>query len=185
LLKEKIMKKGTWLVPSIEDAEACKSIGGKMEKDVCVYVDGPDGGWTAPIKGSYFAWGAMNMFESTGEKFHRGRYLTNVMGCIVADSPVYPTFAGMCSPFYEGDMEETKGKKDALDSSKNEALAIAKDVLKGDAKYWGLDYFLPNGRRAKYDEENAIVAKDNDFVIRIFKHKHQKVIEDFSKQRRK
>ncbi|MBE3120706.1 MAG: hypothetical protein IMZ58_00645 [Thermoplasmata archaeon] len=178
------LKSGTWLVPSIENAEACKSIGGTMEKDVCILVDGPDGGWTAPIKGSYFAWGAMDMFKATGERLHRGRYLTNVMGCIVADSPAYPTFAGMCSPFYEGDAEEIKGKKDAIESARNEALGLAKDVLDGNARAWRLDYFMPNGRRAKFDEENAIVAKNNDLVMQIFKHKHQKVVEDFSKRRR-
>lgn len=178
------MKKGTYLVPSIEDVEACKNIGGKMEKDVCILTDGPDGGWTAPIKGSYFAWGTLDMFDATGDKRHRGLHLTNTFGCLVADSSVYPTFAGMCSPFYEGDAEEIHGKKKAVEEAKGEVLMIAKDVLKGDAKYWGLKYFKPNGREAKFNEENAVVARDSDLVIRVYKHPKQRSIEDFPKRRK-
>ena len=73
-------------------------------------------------------------------------------------------------------------KKAAMDSSKGEALDIAKDVLDGKADYWGLDYFKPNGRKTKFDEENAIVAEKSDNVIRIFRHPNQKEIIGFKKR---
>lgn len=180
-----ILKKGTWLVPSIEDAKACENIGGKMEQDVCILVDGPDGGWTAPVKGSYFWWGALDMYEATGDKRFENRFIPDVSSCLVADSPVYPTFAGMCSPFYQSEFDEVEGKEEAMELAKDEALWIAKDVLAGDAKYWGLDYFKPTGRKARFDEENAVVARDSDLVVGVYQPREQKRLEEFFKQRRK
>jgi len=175
-------KSGTWLVPSVEDAAACKRLGGKLEKGVCMLVKGPDGGWTAPVKGSYFSYGVDDLYEATGDKRYKGKYFPRVVGCIVADSPVYPQFAGMCSSIYEGEFyDEMSDKEEALNDAKNEVMSITKDVLQGDASYWGMDYYLPSGRKAKYDEENAIVANDRDLVVRVFKHPHQKSIEDFLK----
>lgn len=178
---------GTFLVPSYETPEACNSIGGKMEKGVCILVDGPDGGWTAPIKGSYFAWGVGDMYEATGDDKWKGKFMPDTMGCLVADSSVYPMFAGMCSPIYQGEFyDEKESKEAALQSAKNEVLGIAKDVLKGEASGWGLDYFKPNGRPTKFNEENAIVADDEDSVIRVFVPTEiQKRLEDFQKKRRK
>ena len=179
-------KSGTWLVPSVEDAAACKKLGGKLEEGICMLIKGPDGGWTAPVKGSYFSYGVSDLYEATGDERHKGKYLPHVVGCVVADSPVYPQFAGMCSPIYEGEFYDEYDDKDAaLESAKNEVVGITKDVLQGDASYWGMDYYLPSGRKAKHDEENAIVANNQDLVVRVFKHPHQKSIEDFLKIRKR
>ena len=179
-------KSETWLVPSIEDAVACKKIGGKLEKGVCMLVERPDGGWTAPVKGSYFSYGVTDMYKATGDKNWKGKYMPNTLGCLVADSSVYPMFAGMCNPIYTGEWyDEYDDKEAALKSAKNEVIGITKDVLQGDASDWGMDYYLPSGRKAKYDEENAIVASDQDLVVRVFKHPHQKSIEDYLKVKKR
>ena len=164
-------KAGTWLVPSIEDAVACKNVGGRWEKTfkVCMLREGPDGGWTAPVKGAYFAYSVSDMYDATGNKYYKGVFMPNVMGCLVADSFVYPTFARGCSAIYESEMDEEHGKKEALRMAKEEAMEIASDVLRGKADYWFMDYYSTTGREVPYDAENAIVSNDPKHVINVFR----------------
>lgn len=165
------------LAPSIEDKKTCEAIGGKWNDkyDVCVLVEGEDGGWTAPIKGMYVWYSVTDLAEATGDEELEGKYIAEVMACLVADSAFYPTFAGGCRPIlempieYGGGIDVWENKDEAVKEAKEEMLRIARDIKEGDAEDWGLEYCSPKGRRTTPDDPNAIVADECSFVAEIMK----------------
>ena len=177
--------------PSVEDEKTCEALGGDWndEYDVCIMVDTPDGGWTAPIKGMYLWHSITDLYDATGDEQFKDKYLAEVKGCLVADSGFYPTFAGGCRPIFEMTIENRYGseiwddKKEAKKDAKEEMLEIAKDILKGDAEYWGLEYCNTKGKRTTPDDPYAIVSDDCEFVGRTMREARGiKSLDEFLKE---
>jgi hypothetical protein len=148
-------------------------VAGKFEDGACVLVDAEDGGWTGPVKGSYFWWGVKDLSESLPEVFGESEdpYLPEVVGCLVGDGP-YPRFAGGCSPIFEGDYDRrhrTGDREAALESAKEDALEIFRDVARGDASAWGLRYCnARTGESTDFEDSDAVASRDCEKVKRHF-----------------
>jgi len=168
-------------VPDASTKELCEKTGalwggvfevsGKWEDNACVLVEGTDGGWTAPVKGAYFAWGVTDLgeFYDVEGEIPENRYVSDVFGCIVGDG-VYPTFAGGCSPIFEDDNPlVTDSREEALSAAKDLALEIFSDVAKGRAEYWGLVYCNPfTGEVTSPDDPNAVVSDSCKHAQRVY-----------------
>ena len=176
------------LAPSVEDKKTCEAIGGKWngKYDVCILMEGPDGGWTAPIKGMYVWYSVIDLAEATGDDELEGKYIADVNACLVADSAFYPTFAGGCRPILEmsiGEGEVFDNKNEAIEEAKILMLDVAQDIKEGKARYWGLEYCSPKGRRTTPDDPNAIVADKCSFVAEIMtKARGIKELREFIKE---
>ena|GEM_PF-4855309 len=177
--------------PSVEDEKTCDALGGDWndEYDVCIMVDTPEGGWTAPIKGMYLWHSVTDLYDATGDEELKGQYMAEVIGCLVADSGFYPTFAGGCSPILEMEVRNRYGseifddKDEAKREAKEEMLDVARDILKGDARYWGLEYCNTKGKRTTPDDPYAIVSDDCEDVARIMREARGiKPIDEFLKE---
>jgi hypothetical protein len=169
---------GSTRVPSIENAAGCKRINGSWNHKygVCIMSDGEDVGWTAPIKGAYFAW-----WQGTGvlswrigneewERAHGKGDITRkdffnefsehmkkygeVTGCHIYSDPFYVDSLGM--GMCESKFFDKAGKFQA----RERALQLASDVLQGKAQKYNLLYFDGEGRRAQSDRPDVMVSDD-------------------------
>jgi len=146
---------------------------GKWEDEACVFVDGEDGGWTAPVKGAYFFWNAIGCDEDDEDYDFCGG---NVMGCLVGDGP-YPTFAGMCNPIFESDYLSYDTKEEAIEGAKDLAKEIFGDIARGESHYWGLDECdVETGELSTENSEKIIVSDDCNFA-----KKHYDALKEINK----
>jgi hypothetical protein len=171
---------GSTRVPSIENAAGCKKINGSWNHKygVCIMSDGEDVGWTAPIKGAYFAWwqghgvNAWKMADKEWNRLHSKKDLLSrtdkewdehlvhtlqfgeVTGCHIYSDPFYVDSLGM--GMCESKFFDKAGKFQA----RERALQLASDVLQGKAQKYNLLYFDGDGRRAQSDRPDVMVSDD-------------------------
>jgi len=153
------------LVPHISNVDECDKVEGDWDDDhqLCMLMKGPDAGWTAPIHGAYVWYNVSELMDATGDEDLEGEYMVGINACLVAQSPFYPTFAGACTPIMSQDDENIyDNEEEALEAGMKLIHEFVEDIREGNEDFWFLKYVTPTGRRAKRDDERAVLINNNN-----------------------
>jgi len=192
-----LTKVGSVRVPSVENAAGCRRVNGSwnFKHGVCIIHDTEDVGWTAPIKGAYFAWwqgtgvvawklgnadwekkhgkSIEKIWESNEYPIHMNKY-GEVTGCHVYSDAFYVDNLGM------GMCESKFFTRAGKFKAREHALELASDVLQGKAQKHNLLYFDEQGRRISMDRSDAMVSDSPGPVIQM--HRELKRFPAFEKK---
>ena len=186
--KIELPKIGTARVPSVENREGCRSVGGRWMHEyggVCVLHEscgkGICRGWTAPIKGAIVYWDYIDFYEVADKRNRdpekKGVCMASVSANLVDSSNKRYKFAAE-DPVFEMLVNEyyvTKSCHELRELSKDIGLSLAKMIKEGDAGKIGLQYVSPEGRPTSSLARNAVVTGwDERPVVDVYKIKPSK-----------
>lgn len=127
--------------------------------------------------------------EPFSEKLvERGKWYHEVMGCMVVDSGVYPTFAGGCSPILEGEIPELYDMSDEpeveMKYAQESVEEIVGDIQKGRPDFWRLKLCNPvTEKETTIDDPFAVLTDKCQTVgkmrLQLLESLGQKQIEQF------
>lgn len=162
---------------SVTTPIGCKKFGGRWDtsygfsRGVCVMNERCTKencvGWTAPVHGLYFVWGA-EKFDGEEEEYANDAFAA---GCIVKDNPNYPDDPDPCriaiplNPmdwYFEHDMTY----KEIAEHAKGYALSAALDFYNTPSNelYRNIEFFDKQGRRMrKYNRDTIPMLPDSGY----------------------
>jgi hypothetical protein len=184
---------GRGRVPSIENIEGCKKVGGKWNHGygVCVMADSCDRescwGYTAPIKGAVASWNYLDFYEAEDRK---DPDLKGVCAAHV-NLDIAGGFQEHDFPYIDPIWEEDIGYyynyvtcKELAELARDIGLSLAKLVKEGKAGEIHLGYFTPEGRPVSPFHKEAVVANYPHEVVESYKDISEKRPKPFSLRRR-